>query len=30
MLLLGIICGFIGIIALYAIVISAFEVGEGQ
>jgi hypothetical protein len=29
MLLLGIVCSFIGILALYAIVISAFEVGEG-
>jgi len=27
---LGLICGFIGIIALYAIIISAFEIGEGN
>ena len=24
------VCGIIGLIALYAIVISAFEIGEGQ
>jgi hypothetical protein len=27
---LGLVCGFIGIIALYAIIISAFEIGEGE
>jgi hypothetical protein len=27
---LGLVCGFIGIIVLYAIIISAFEIGEGR
>jgi hypothetical protein len=27
---LGLVCGFIGIIALYAIIIAAFEIGEGR
>jgi len=27
---LGLICGFIGFIALYAIIVSAFEIGEGN
>jgi len=27
---LGFFCGFIGIIALYAIIVSAFEIGEGK
>jgi hypothetical protein len=27
---LGLVCGFIGIICLYAIVIAAFEIGEGR
>jgi hypothetical protein len=30
MFLLGLVCGFIGIIALYAIIIAAFEIGEGR
>lgn len=30
MFLFGLICGFIGAIALYAIIISAFEIGEGE
>ena len=30
MLLLGTICIIIGLLALYAIIISAFEVGEGR
>jgi hypothetical protein len=27
---LGLVCGFIGIIALYAIIVAAFEIGEGR
>jgi hypothetical protein len=27
---LGLVCGFIGIICLYLIIIAAFEIGEGQ
>jgi hypothetical protein len=27
---LFLVCGIIGLVALYAIVISAFEIGEGQ
>jgi hypothetical protein len=27
---LGLFCGFIGIIALYAIIVAAFEIGEGR
>jgi hypothetical protein len=27
---LGLVCGFIGIICLYAIVVAAFEIGEGR
>lgn len=30
MFLLGLVCGFIGIICLYLIIIAAFEIGEGQ
>jgi hypothetical protein len=29
MIWLGLVCAFIGILALYAIIISAFEIGEG-
>lgn len=29
MLLLGTICTIIGLLALYAIIIAAFEIGEG-
>jgi hypothetical protein len=27
---LGLVCLIIGVLALYAIIISAFEIGEGQ
>ena len=27
---LGLVCGFIGIIVLYAIIVAAFEIGEGR
>jgi hypothetical protein len=27
---LGLVCGFIGIICLYLIIIAAFEIGEGE
>jgi len=27
---LGLVCGIIGILAVYAIIVAAFEIGEGQ
>jgi hypothetical protein len=27
---LGLVCGFIGIICLYLIIVAAFEIGEGE